>query len=718
MAYHALLPLIAALASLALAILVRRNGPRTEATRAFVYLAVALIFWNLNFFVLYSVSDAELAEYLARVFRTGAYLLPAAILHMCLALSASGRRLWRAVLAADYCFAFAFAGLNALGAFGLKLQPYAWGYYTGSSSGYHLYLYTAFAVANFVLALGLILRGYRRAAEPRTRLQFKFWLLGAVVALPLGLTNLLPAYEVYVYPLGNLGSAVWAAIVAYAIVRHRLMDIDIVVTKGVAYLAVSALVILPAFGLALWSQKVSFGSVHPNFSLLLFALLLAVGVLFPTLRLRVEARVARSLFREKHEYRAALRAFTRSIVRILDRERLVRELAQTLQETMQLDRVAVVLLDSARHRFAVTHCAGPEPELPELPEDHALIRALARHQDVLLRDELELSGDPEERALARGVLPANGWEVCVPLAAGNKVSGFLGLGRKRNLDAFFVEDFELLSTLAAEASVALENARLYEELRRSHDIIRRADRLSALGTLAAGIAHEIRNPLVSIQTFFQLAPQRLDDHEFLTEFLRLTSGEVKRITDLITELLSFAKSPTPSMASVDLNELIDGVARLIDPQVRKGQISVRKELAPDLPRVRADRDQLRQVFLNLLLNAVQAIERNGEIRIVTRRVAQGPREQCQVEIADTGRGIPEELLDDIFNPFFTTKQQGVGLGLAIAHQIVTEHGGFITVQSQVGRGTAFTIHLPAEETASAQREPAARRAVGGRLRHW
>ena len=207
------------------------------------------------------------------------------------------------------------------------------------------------------------------------------------------------------------------------------------------------------------------------------------------------------------------------------------------------------------------------------------------------------------------------------------------------MDAFFAEELGLLATLAAEAAVALENARLYEELTRSQEIIRRADRLSALGTLAAGIAHEIRNPLVSIQTFFQLAPDRLNDQEFLTEFLHLTSGEVKRITDLISDLLTFARSPTPSMADVDLNDLIAGVVRLLEPQLRKGPIAVIRDLAADLPPTRADRDQLKQVFLNILLNAIQAIDGEGRITISSREVMHKSQPYCQMQIGDSGGGL-------------------------------------------------------------------------------
>src|SRR5262249_34159280 len=202
--------------------------------------------------------------------------------------------------------------------------------------GTRLYsVYIALALFDGVASIGLLVREYRKTSSPRRRLQARFWLLGIAVALPAGMGNFLPIYGVPVYPIGHLGNTLYAAIIAYAIARHRLMDIDLVVTKGVAYAVVSLAVIVPAFAATLWLQRLTFGTVNTDFSFAVLLLLIAVGLLFPTIRLRAESQLERSLFREKHEFRAALSAFTRSIVRILDRDRLVRELGSTLSDALK-----------------------------------------------------------------------------------------------------------------------------------------------------------------------------------------------------------------------------------------------------------------------------------------------------------------------------------------------------------------------------------------------
>jgi signal transduction histidine kinase len=698
-------PLLAAIAILALGIVVHQRGPRTELNQVFTFLAVTLVFWNLNFFVLYSASDPVLTFRLIRVFRVGNIFMLPAIPHLVMVLRERRSRFWRTAMIADYGFSCVLVVLNTQDLLVSGLHRVAWGY--SSVAGPLLNLFSFSAVANCLAALAVLVYDFWTSTEPRSRLQLKFWLAGALVALPLGCTNLLPAYGVPLYPLGNLGNAAWAAIVAYAIVRHRLMDIDIVITKGMAYMAVGFALIAPAFGLTLWLQQLSFGRIHPDFSTAILLMFVVVGLLFPTLRLRAESRIERSLFREKHEYRVALSEFARSIVRILDRDKLLGAIATTLSSALHLDRLAIALFDGAERTYSVSHATGIPAATAEFPESHAFVAALRRRDEVVLREELEASATPAERPVVTDICQRNGWEVCIPLSVGGKLIGFISLGRKRNLDAFSAEDLQLLATLGAEAAIALENARLYEELKKSRDIIHRTGRLSALGTLAAGIAHEVRNPLVSIQTFFQLAPQRIHDEEFFTTFLNLTAGEVQRISDLISELLTFAKSSAHAVQDVDVNDLIERTTILLEPEARKHRIALTRELFPELPHIRADADQVKQIVINLVLNAIQATPHGGSVSVLTRRVTRHDGIFCQIEVRDTGAGIPQKMIEDIFNPFFTTKDKGTGLGLSIANQIATEHGGFIAVTSEEDRGSSFCVYLPVAGAGAAPADGAA-----------
>lgn len=692
MTYHALIPLIAALTTLALGVLIYLRGPRSPVRGAFTRLACVLVFWNLNSFVLYSVSDAALAMDMSRLFRAGSMFLPVTILDLCLASVKKRTRGWLLVLAVDYLLAGLLAWLSWYDLVVQGLAESPWGHYSIAGPFYDLF--TLSLVANCIVGFATEIAEYRKSTDSTTRLQLRFWVLGGAVAVPLGFLNFLPVYGLPFIPVGHLGNALWAAIIAYAIVRHRLMDIQLVVTKGMAYAAVSLVLIIPLFLIALLLQRASFGSIHPDFSFAILTMLVGVAVLFPFLRSRIEPRIERSLIRERREYRATIVDFTRTMVRILERDKLIEEVASTLKNCLGLDRVSVFLADD-HGVFRLAHSLGVKPSVCDLGSESSLRQTLNQHGKAVMRAELSSadSSANDDRVL-REIFQPNGWEVCIPLLASGQPTGFIALGCKPQLAAFYAEDLELLETLAAEASVALENARLYEELRRSQDIIRRADRSSALGTLAAGIAHEIRNPLVSIQTFFQLAPQRLQDEEFMTEFLEMTANEVKRIAHLINELLSFARSPTPSYGLVDLNLLVERVGILISPEARKQKLRLEQVLAQETPRVYGDAEQIRQVLINLVFNAIQATPPGGLVTIVTRSVRRHGIEFGRIEVGDTGCGISVDQLDNIFNPFYTTKVKGTGLGLAITQRIVSEHGGVIEVQTKEGTGTTFFVDLP------------------------
>jgi len=686
--YHWIVPLFAGLANLGLCVFVYLRDKQNPVHQAFAFMSLTVVFWNLDIFSLQYASGPDAALYWSRLFRVGMVLMPPTFLHVALLSTQTKSRWLGAVLRANYTVATLLVPANAMNLLVAGVDRTPWGYYPRPLPLYAVH--TASFAINALLTFGVLARAYRSSMFPRVRLQARFWLLGLCIAAPLGAANLLAVYGVPVYPLGSLASAAFTAVVGYAIVQHRLMDIDVVITKGTAYALVILLLVVPAFGVTVWMERRTFGRVNVDFSLAILVSYLLVAVLFPVLRSRTEIRVGRSLFREKQRYRAALGEFTSAIVRILDRGTLLHELVSTLFHVLQLDRAAVFTREDGR-TFRL-HCSlGVPPRVQEFSASDPLPQALAERREAVVREELEGGLGGDRRQSIRQVCSTNGWEIFIPLVISDALNGFVSLGRRRTAEVFTAGDIDLLGTLGAEASIALENIRLNEELRRSQDIIRRADRLSALGTLAAGIAHEVRNPLVSIQTFFQLAPGRIHDREFFSTFLAMTSHEVKRISDLINELLSFARSPARSLGTLDLSPCIERVLTLLEPEARKHKLTLSHSLSPALPPVRADGDQIKQVLINLVLNAIQATEPGGCVSVTSRRVDHPQGAFGQIEVHDTGSGISPEQLEHIFDPFFTTKAKGTGLGLAIAH---SEHGGSITVDSHVGHGTTFFVNLP------------------------
>jgi two-component system nitrogen regulation sensor histidine kinase GlnL len=244
------------------------------------------------------------------------------------------------------------------------------------------------------------------------------------------------------------------------------------------------------------------------------------------------------------------------------------------------------------------------------------------------------------------------------------------------------------------------------QVKRLEQNVQRAHRLSSVGTLAAGMAHEIKNPLVSIKTFSQLLPLRYDDADFRATFTDIVPHEVERIDSIVTRLLHFARPKPATFAPQDLRAIIEEVLVLVENQLRKGNIAVETDFPGSRVNIYGDEQQLHQVFLNLVLNALDAMreKRRGVLRVrvdyermQVRRGAKGtaPEIDCvKVCVSDTGCGMSSESLERIFTPFYTTKDEGTGLGLSVVHGIVTEHGGSIYVESAPGLETTFVITLP------------------------
>ena len=693
---YALIPLLAALASFILGVVVYRARGRDRIGKVFAALTAMLIAWNLHFVALYALNDAQLALGVAGYFRWGSILLEPLVLHITLALRPRLSTGWKMLLAADYLVAGIVLYGDFTGQLVVGLREFPWGFYSVGGPFYGLFSLSVFA--NFLFSTIALFSQHQRSKDPTERLQLKFWLFGILCALPLGLTNLLPAYGISFYPLGNLGNVAWAGIIAYAIARHRLMAIDVVAMKSAAYFLVATGLLIPLIAAVAIMQQRIFGWVSIEFSIGVCALVVVSAFVFPAIRSRFESQLAISFLADKLRHRQAIRDLTRTIVRIFDRDKVVREVVNGLFDALNPETVSLGIVRPETQEIELAYGSGSPPDARRIPMSNPAIQHLAMSLASLTRTEAAALGSESEVRAMVPLFDRHRWDVCLPLAAGGSLLGILGVGKRMDLAAYSAEDLELLDTLAAEVGVALENARLNEELRKSQNLIQRADRSSALGVLAAGIAHEVRNPLVSIRTFFQLAPERLGDEEFMTSFLAMAAGEVDRISRLINELLSFARSPTPSFCDVDLNELVEGTAVLIGPEAKQRRVSLELNLCGVPPRVHGNYEQLRQALLNLTFNALQATDAGGTVVLGTRLVSYEGASFGEIEVEDTGRGIPSAATNSIFDPFYTTKASGTGLGLAIVSQIAQEHAGRITVSSEEGTGTCFRLDIPVAQS--------------------
>ena len=281
----------------------------------------------------------------------------------------------------------------------------------------------------------------------------------------------------------------------------------------------------------------------------------------------------------------------------------------------------------------------------------------------------------------------------VPMSVKDKVIGVINCYTSYP-HKFTRSEVEVFTAVANQAAIAIENAGLIMQLFQS-------EKLAALGKLSAGIAHEIRNPLTSIKILIHSLVDEKATDSSREKDLAVIESEIERVNQIIKQFLDFARPRPPSLELLDVQKVLEETIALLIYEIEARAILLEKQYAPKLPPLPMDREQMKQVFLNLLLNAIQAMNQSGKLKvsIAYRHSLPGIQGGPSVEISfqDSGKGIPEELKTRIFEPFFSTKEEGVGLGLPIAQRIIKEHGGEIRLESSLGEGTIVYLTLPLKE---------------------
>jgi two-component system NtrC family sensor kinase len=419
---------------------------------------------------------------------------------------------------------------------------------------------------------------------------------------------------------------------------------------------------------------------------------------------RIDAvmRIRRSeqALRRRNQELSALVEINRMVTSSLELDEVLEATMQGIREILQVEAGSLVLVDEEiggvvfRRTFSSGQgwIAGRTIQ----PEE-GIVGYVAQSGESRLVNDVErdpdFSAEVDEEAgfTARAIL-------CVPLKIRDQVIGAIEVINR--LDGAFTEqDLELLEAMAASVAVAVDNANLYseladfaKELERSQAQLVQAEKMAAIGRLAASIAHEINNPLQSIHNSLHLSLHDGLGEDKRLRYLGMAQAEVQRLIEIVQRMLDFYRPSRGGMVPTDVNGIVENVLALAQKRLQHGGVRVHTYLAPDLPLVPMVSDQITQVFLNIVINAVEAMPSGGDLRLET--VLSEDGEWVLAYFHDTGPGMSSEQIAHLFEPFYTTKPDGTGLGLAISYGIVERHGGTIEVSSQPGQGVTFVVKLP------------------------
>ena len=397
-----------------------------------------------------------------------------------------------------------------------------------------------------------------------------------------------------------------------------------------------------------------------------------------------------------------LSEFNRSLMLIADKSLLIDNFMSKIKQLFRVDSVYVFILDESTGKYKLQN---PD-ETPfrgqgvTFYSKDRLIHWLAVNDKELIvsknREIIDYLFPEEQEKLIQLDI-----ELIYPLKVMNHISGTVFLGKKADGTAFEKEEIELLSLIFNQAAFAIEHASLYELQQDRIRKMYRTDRLATLGELAAGAAHEIRNPLTSIRSTIQYLSKDFGNDPDKMEMISEIVNETERINKILQGLLSFARPSKLNVSEINLESLINQVLMLINSSIRKHRIDVQFEYFVENTSIQGDAEQLKQVFLNILLNAIDAMSENREnkVRSLIISIENGMaidigKHYIVINIEDSGKGIETHDLENIFNPFFTTKEEGTGLGLAISYGIINSHEGEIEVSSEIGKGSCVRIKLP------------------------
>jgi PAS domain S-box-containing protein len=679
----------------------------------------------------------------------------------------------------------------------------------------------AYLTVFFVSAAAVLWNNYQHATTPILRQQLKWITRGTILAItPFTLFYVLP-YLLGVMPsltmkVSVLSLGLLPLTFGYAIFRYRLMDVDLIFKRGMAYtLAAASIVGVYFAGVAAIAELVH-TRVPSSGPWGLMVAVVVTALLFDPVRKWIQERLDKFFFRAGYDYRRTLIEFGRELSSETDLDKMLSALVDRLARTLLVDRIAVFLGNSDSSRFelsksfGIAHVSGLDLSFLAKPR----IEDAAGH--IFFENTHQL---PRENASAQEAIGRLDLNYYIPCHARQKTIAFLGLGKTIDGDFLSSEDVELLEALAGYIGIAIQNGRLYASLEqkvseyerlkdfnenivesinvgvmavdlqdrieswnsqmevmyaqprwqvvgrslsevfpasfveefyrvRQHpgiqnlykfrlgtptgesrivnvamtplvtrkfnvvgrlvimdDITERidleaqlsqADKLSSIGLLAAGVAHEVNTPLAVISSYTQMLAKQLQSDPAKAGLLDKITKQTFRASEIVNNLLNFSRTTGTELTEISLNKVIADTLALLEHQFKVAHVQVQSDLYDKLPLIQGNAGRLQQVFLNLFLNAKDAMTGGGVLNIATLN-----GDFVSVRVSDTGSGIAQEHIQRIYDPFFTTKtapaegqSRGTGLGLSVTYGIIQEHAGNIRVESRPGEGTTFTLDFP------------------------
>lgn len=710
---------------LGLAGLTIARGRRTKINILFFIICVLGAFLYIDILFAFNVKTAKTALIISRIDHFFiVYLFPVYIHFFHTYLNISERK---SLIGASYGYAFVLMCFTPSSLYIASMQKHYFGYFAKGGTLYPFFGFAGLFVTIYVLIQ--IHHAIRNESSNAKKNRLKYLFAGFGIMGFLNGLNILPIYGYSVYPPGNL-SFIPLTIFAVGLFKHDLLDMGILIKKSLIYSLLTAFLTC-LYALIIIVANNAFKDVNFSDSIyfpLFFFLFIAF--VFGPLKSKIQMWVDRVFYKGRYDYQQTIKQASKMIVSVLDYADISRHLMDTIANSMQVNNSALFLRDTSGFSFEKFASHGNQKDAEHaisVTTSSPLIDLMeASHQPIIRKNIKEPMSSVRTQDILSDMDGLNA-EIALPMIFKEELNGFIVIGEKRSGDFFSQEDLDLLETLSSQTALAIENARSYKvihdlnknledkvgertlalkealfEKERTQEQLIRSESLAAIGQLVAGVAHELNNPLTTVTSLMQTVLEDIEHgdrniplDDDLIDDLKFADKELGRARSIVTSMLGLSRQTQTYSEAVNINSVIQDALRIMHNQYKYHDLDIVASYAPDLPEIYGNFANLGQVVLNIIQNAIQAvIDIQGTIFLTTR--LDNDTDEIVFTCKDTGPGVPETFRQDIYKPFFTTKEvgKGTGLGLYICHEIIHRHSGTLELIDTDVTGAEFEVRLP------------------------
>lgn len=694
--------LLNGLAAIGLASFIYFRSPADPRHWTFGLFGISTAIWSFGYFA-WQISDSEAyALFNLRLLMAGAIFIPITFLHHVLYLLHK-EIAWKNVINWNYVVGGIFLIFDATPLYIQDVQPISLFPYWGVP-GIVFHFCLVWWVGLVVVAHVLLGQAYlKERGLPRR--QFLYLLIGSMIGYVGGATNYPLWYGIEIIPYGTVGFGIYISIVAYTLLRFHWLEYSVHVEKGFSYFAILVLLSQPIYPVLLLAQMWVFGEINPQFAIiqLIFHLLTVVAAF--QMKVGTKGAVARTIMKGRELRIQTLAKFSSEVTNFQNVPELGEAILKTLWKGMKSSKAAIFILQVQDHRYKAISTIG-------FSQDHPVIRNgwgifddlpqwLLSTQSRLSIKELDISDEWESR-VAKG-LKEVGLELCYPIFGDTQLLGFLAFGSDSSEAIRILGGKTVWDTLIHESTLALENAILREENRRSQDMLCQVDRLRSLEAMTDGLTQELHNPLVSIKAFVQVAQMRQHDGEFMDRLHRILGEDLGKIEDLTKEIREYVKPLSSSLnARVHIHDIIDSCLLFVTSNPSYHHIMVEKKLNAHVPVVLADRAAMMQAFFNgflFLLKDAAKLTKTIEIETRTEQDMMGRnwlqvilRWKSSMPLADTQLASIESW--ELEGSWSDAHDSSLTQGVVLARQIIQRHSGDLQLLTKQGAVIGLQLQLP------------------------